>query len=71
MFEQKFSFLLLVFFVHMRQFHFNFHCFFNFLDRIFFLNGFSNPFLVHSRPRFLFEPKFPFWLVVFCSHAAF
>ena len=30
-------------------------CFFDFLDRIFFLNGFSNPFIVHSRSSFLFS----------------
>ena len=30
----KFAFSL-VFFVHMRQFHFDFYSFFNFLDRIF------------------------------------
>ena len=39
----------------MRQFHFDFCCFFKFLDRIF-LNGFPYPFLVRSRPSFLFEP---------------
>ena len=30
---------------------------FDFLNRIF-LNGFPNPFIVHSRPSFLFETKF-------------
>ena len=34
----------------------------------FFLNGFPNSFIVHTRPRFLFEPNFDFPLVVF-SHA--
>ena len=32
-----------------------FTIFFNFLDRIFFLNGFSNPFIVRSRSSFLFS----------------
>ena len=36
-----------------------------------FLNGFLNPFIVHSRPSSLFEPNFFFSLVVFCSHAVF
>ena len=36
----------------------------------FFLNGFLNSFIVHSRPSFLFEPNFHFSLVVFCSYAA-
>ena len=51
----------------MRQFHFDFLRFFDFLDRIFFLNCFPNPFIVHSTPSFLFEPNFHFSLVVFCS----
>ena len=37
----------------MRQFHFDFYCFFDFLDRIFFLNGLPNPFIVHSWSSFL------------------
>ena len=37
----------------------------------FFLNGFSSPFIVHSRPSFLFEPNFHFSMVVLCSHEAF
>ena len=37
----------------------------------FFLNGFRNPFIVHSSPSFLLEPNFSFSLVVFCSHVAF
>ena len=42
------------FFVHMLQFHFDFCTVFSFFfDRIF---GFPNPFIVHSRPSFLFEP---------------
>ena len=63
-FEQKFG-LSVVVFVHMRQFHSDFYCFFDFLDRIFFLNGFPNPFTAHSRPKFLFELNFHFSLVVF------
>ena len=39
---------------------FFFYCFFDFLDRIFFLNGFPNPFVVHSRPIFFVWTKFPF-----------
>ena len=57
------------FFVHMRQFHFDLYCFFNFLDRIF-LNIFPNSFVVHSRASFLFEPNFLFSIEDFCSHAA-
>ena len=53
----------------MRQFILIFTGFFG-LDRIFFPNGFANPFRVHSRPSFLFEPNFLFSLV-FCSHAVF
>ena len=61
------------FFVHMRQFHFDFYCFFFIFFWIgCFLNGFPNLFIVHSRPSFfLLEPNFSFLLVVFCSHAAF
>ena len=33
--------------------------------------GFPNPFIVHSRPSFLFEPIFLFSLIVFGSTAAF
>ena len=50
MFEQKFAFSQVVF-VHMRQFHSDFYCF-DFLDRIFFLNGSPNPFIVRSRSSF-------------------
>ena len=42
----KIRFLASGFFVHMRQFHLDFYCFFDFSDWIFFLNGFSNPFIV-------------------------
>ena len=45
--------------VHMRQFHFDFYCFFDFLDPIFFLNGFPIPFIVHSR-LFFVSTKFSF-----------
>ena len=69
-FEQKFGFSEW-FFVHMWQFHSDFYCFFDFLDRIFFLNGFPNPFTTHSMPSFSFELNFYFSLMVFCSNAAF
>ena len=39
----------------MRQFHFDFYSFFDFLDRIFFLNGFPSPFIVRSWSIFLFS----------------
>ena len=68
MFEQIFAFLLVVFF-HMWQFHSDFYCLFHFWIGLF-LNGFPNSFINHSRPSFLFEPKFSFSLVFFCSHAA-
>ena len=38
------------------QFHFDFYSVFNFLDRIFFRNGFPNPFIVRSWSSFLFSP---------------
>ena len=41
---------------------------FNFLDRIFFLNGFPNPFIVHSRPRFFLLNQISFsrsWFSVY------
>ena len=44
----------------MRQFDSDFYCFFDFLDRIFFLNGSLNPFTAHSRTSFLFEFSFKF-----------
>ena len=34
-----------------------FYCFFDFL---YFFNDFSNPFIVFSRPSFLYEPNFRF-----------
>ena len=49
----------------MRQFHFGFYCFFNFLNQFFFLNDLVNPFIVHSRPSFLLESDLHFSLVVF------
>ena len=52
----------------MRQFHSDFYCFFDFLDWIFFINGFPNLFTAHSRPSFLFELIFHFSLVVFLVH---
>ena len=39
----------------MRQFHFDFCWFFWFFGSVFFLNGFSNPFIVRSRSSFLFS----------------
>ena len=66
MFEQKFGFSVVVFFVHMRQFHSDFYCFFfRFFGSDFFLTGFPNPFTAHSRPSFLFELNFHFSLGVF------
>ena len=49
---------------------FGFYCFvdFYFLDQIFFLDGFPNPFTAHSRPSFLFQLNFHFSLVVFFAH---
>ena len=47
------------------HFHSDFYCFFDFLDRIFFLNSFSNPFTAHSGPSFLLESKLHISLVVF------
>ena len=41
---------------------------FRFFEQDFFLNGFPNPFIVHSRPSFLLESNLHFSLVVFCSH---
>ena len=75
-FNFKIRFLASGSFVHIRQVHFDFYCFFfQFsifsIESDFFLNGFPNPFIVHSRPSILFEIIFYFPLVVFCSHAAF
>ena len=42
----------------MRQFHVDLYFFFDLLDRIFFLNGFFNSLIAHSRPSFLFELNF-------------
>ena len=54
MFEQKFAFSLVVFCVHMRQFHFDFYRFFSIFGLDFFLNGFPSPF-IGSRSNFLFS----------------
>ena len=51
-FEQKFAFSLVVFFVHMRHFDIDFYCFFCLLSDSF-LNGFPNAFLVRSRSSLL------------------
>ena len=54
MFEQKFVFSLVFFLFTCGNFTLIF-TFFYFLDRVFFLNGFSNPFIVHSRSSLLFS----------------
>ena len=64
MFEQKFAFLVVVF-VHMRQFNFDFLLFFCLFKSDFFPNVFPNPFMVHSRPSFLLETNFDFSLKFF------
>ena len=51
-------------FVHMRQFHFDLLLFW-FFGSDFFLNGFSNPFIVRFRPSYLFEANFHFSVEVF------
>ena len=48
----------------MQQFRFDFVVF-RFFGPDFFLNRFPNPFIVHSRPSFLFELNFHFSLMVF------
>ena len=68
--EQKIYFSLVVFCSHAAT-SLWFLLFFLFFGSDFFLNGFRNPFMVHSRSSFLFEPNFDFSLVLFCSHAAF
>ena len=60
----------MIFFVHMRQFHIDFYCFFDVLDRIFF-DGFSNPFIVHFRTSYYVWNNFPLIASGFCSHVAF
>ena len=52
----------------MPQFHSDLYCFFRFLESEFFLDRFPNTFKAQSRPRFLFELKFHFSLVVFFVH---
>ena len=47
----KIRFLASGYFVHMWQVHFGFHGF-RFFGSDFFLNGFPNPFRVHTRPKF-------------------
>ena len=71
-FEQKFAFSIVVF-VHVRQFHFDFYCFF-FFD--FWIRFFSKRFSqsIHRSLKasiFLFEPNLSFYLVVFWSHSDF
>ena len=55
MFEQKFAFSPVVFCSHAAISLRFLLIFFNFLDPIFFLNDFANPFIVHSRSSFLFS----------------
>ena len=62
MVEQNFAFSLVVFCSHAAI-----SLWFEFFGSDVFLNGFPNPFLVHSRPSFLLESTFYFSLVVFCS----
>ena len=64
MFEQKFAYSLVVFCSHVAILYFVFF-FFQFFGADFFLDGFSNPFIVHSRSSFLLEPNFHFSLVLF------
>ena len=60
MFELKVAFSLVVFCSH-AAFHFDFYRFFDFLDRIFFLNGFRNPFnLIYFWPIFCVRTKLLF-----------
>ena len=54
-FERKFAFSLVVFCSHAAIWLLVFTFFFDFLDRIFFLNGFPNPFIVRSWSSFLFS----------------
>ena len=61
MLEQNFAFSLVVFCSH-AAISLRFLLFLRFLESDF-LNGFPNPFIVHSTP--LFEPNFHFSLVVF------
>ena len=50
MFEQKFGFSLVVFWFACVNFSLIFAVFFRFFGSDFFLYGFLNPFIVHSRP---------------------
>ena len=70
MFEQSFAFSPVVFCSH-AAILLSCLLFFQFFESDLFLIGFSKPFIVNSRPSFLFEPSFLFSIVVFCSHAAF
>ena len=71
-FEQKFAFSLVVFCSHAAiSLWFLLFFFSIFLIGFFFLNGFPNPYIVHSRASFLLESNLHFSLVVFFSLAAF
>ena len=61
---EKFAFSVVVFCSHAET-YFWFLLLFLFFGSHFFLYGFPNPFIVHSRPSFLFVPSFHFSLVVF------
>ena len=67
MFEQQFTFSLVVFCSH-AAISLWFLMFIQFFGS-FFLNGFPNPGIVHSRPSFLLESNLHFSLVVFCSRS--
>ena len=68
-FEQKLTFSLMVFCSH-AAISLRYFTVFSISWIGVFLNGFPNPFFVHFRPRFLFEPNFHFSLV-FSSLVAF
>ena len=71
MLEQKFAFSLVVFCSHAAISLWFVLFLFQFFESNFFLNGFHNPFIVHSRPSFLLESNLHLSLVVsvrgFCS----
>ena len=74
MFEQKFAFSLVVFCSHAAIWFWFllFFQLFGFFGSDFFLNGFPNPFIVHSMPSFFVWTKFSFLAGdFFCSHAVF
>ena len=70
MFEQKFAFSIVVFCSH-AAISVWFLLFFRFLELDFFLNGFPNPFIVRSRPSFLYSQWKFFELYVRSCRAVF